>query len=51
MLKTKFPGIERESSALGFGCMRLPTDADRENQRGRGHPYDPPRDRQRRPVY
>ncbi len=28
MLKTKFPGIERESSALGFGCMRLPTDAD-----------------------
>ncbi len=25
MLQTKFPGIERESSALGFGCMRLPT--------------------------
>ena len=25
MLKTVFPRIERESSALGFGCMRLPT--------------------------
>lgn len=25
MLQTKFPGIERASSALGFGCMRLPT--------------------------
>lgn len=25
MLMTKFPGIELESSALGFGCMRLPT--------------------------
>ncbi len=25
MLKTVFPGIRRESSALGFGCMRLPT--------------------------
>ena len=24
MLKTLFPKIERESSALGFGCMRLP---------------------------
>ena len=28
MLKTMFPRIERESSALGFGCMRLPTTAD-----------------------
>ena len=25
MLNTKFPGIARESTALGFGCMRLPT--------------------------
>ena len=25
MLKTVFPGIEQPSSALGFGCMRLPT--------------------------
>ena len=25
MLKTVFPTIDRESSALGFGCMRLPT--------------------------
>lgn len=25
MLQTTFPGIDRESSALGFGCMRLPT--------------------------
>lgn len=25
MLNTKFPGIDLESSALGFGCMRLPT--------------------------
>ena len=24
MMKTTFPGIDRESSALGFGCMRLP---------------------------
>ncbi len=28
MLKTVFPRIERESSALGFGCMRLPTTAE-----------------------
>lgn len=28
MLNTMFPGISRESSALGFGCMRLPTTAD-----------------------
>ncbi len=28
MLNTMFPGISRESSALGFGCMRLPTGAD-----------------------
>ena len=25
MLKTTFPTIERESSMLGFGCMRFPT--------------------------
>ena len=25
MLKTKFPQIDRESSMLGFGCMRMPT--------------------------
>ena len=25
MLKTKFPTINRESSMLGFGCMRFPT--------------------------
>lgn len=25
MLQTTFPGINRPSSALGFGCMRLPT--------------------------
>ncbi len=28
MLKTMFPTINRESSMLGFGCMRLPTNAD-----------------------
>ena len=28
MLKTMFPTIDRESSMLGFGCMRLPTTAD-----------------------
>lgn len=28
MLTTKFPQIDRESSALGFGCMRLPTTAE-----------------------
>ena len=28
MLKTVFPGIGRESSALGFGCMRLPRNED-----------------------
>ena len=26
MLKTAFPGVQAESSALGFGCMRLPTE-------------------------
>ncbi len=25
MLQTRFPTIDRDSSALGFGCMRLPT--------------------------
>ncbi len=28
MLNTKFPMIDRESSMLGFGCMRLPCQAD-----------------------
>ncbi len=28
MLKTTFPVIDRESSALGFGCMRLPCTAE-----------------------
>ena len=28
MLKTMFPRINQESSALGFGCMRLPCTAD-----------------------
>ena len=28
MLKTMFPGIDLPSSALGFGCMRLPTRPD-----------------------
>ena len=29
MMKTIFPGIDRESSALGFGCMRLPLNEDK----------------------
>lgn len=28
MLKTTFPGIDRESSMLGFGCMRFPRTAE-----------------------
>lgn len=28
MLNTRFPTINRESSMLGFGCMRLPTNPD-----------------------
>ncbi len=28
LLKTMFPGVNRESSALGFGCMRLPLGED-----------------------
>ena len=28
MMKTTFPGLNLESSALGFGCLRLPTTAD-----------------------
>ena len=29
MLKTMFPGLGLESSALGFGCMRFPTNEDK----------------------